>query len=87
MGDDFDPKGKGALLATHILQKGFQAGSLVGAIIGPLVAYRLTRKGEPHVVRKVVKACGTSAVVGSALAGTAMLRDTVSMASRIDHKA
>ena len=43
MREDFDPKGKGYLLGTHILDKGFQAGSLVGAlIVVPLTAYRLT---------------------------------------------
>ena len=72
MGEDFDPKGKGYLLGTHILEKGFQAGSLVGVlIVGPLAAYRLSRHGGGDIVRKVVKACGTSAVVGTALAGTA----------------
>lgn len=72
MGDGFDPKGKGYLLGTHILEKGFQAGSLIGVlVVGPLAAYRAARRGEGDVVRRAVKACGTSAVVGSVLAGTA----------------
>ena len=72
MGDDFDPKGKGYLLGTHILEKGFQAGSLIGVlVVGPLAAYRAARRGEGDVVRRAVKACGTSAVVGTVLAGTA----------------
>ena len=72
MGEDFDPKGKGYLLGTHILDKGFQAGSLVGVlVVGPLTAFRLNRRGDFDVFRKTVRACGTSAAVGTVLAGTA----------------
>ena len=52
MREDFDPKGKGYLLGTHILDKGFQAGSLVGAlIVVPLTAYRLSRSGKGDILR------------------------------------
>ena len=72
MGEDFDPKGKGYLLGTHILDKGFQAGSLVGLLaVCPLTAFRSTRRGDLDVFRRAVKACGTSAAVGTVLAGTA----------------
>lgn len=72
MGEEFDPKAKGYLLGTHILDKGFQAGSLVGAlVVGPIATYRLAHRGEANTFRRTLKACGTSAVVGMALAGTA----------------
>ena len=83
MGEDFDPKGKGYLLGTHILDKGFQAGSLVGIlIVGPLTAYRMYRRAEGDIFGRATKACGTSAVVGTALAGTAWRRADMSAAKQ-----
>ena len=73
---DFNPKGKGYMLGSHILQKGFQGGSLVGLLaVAPLVAYRIRRDAylsRLDVLNRVLKACGTSALVGTALAGTVM---------------
>lgn len=75
MENDIDPKGKGYLLLLHILDKGFQAGSLIGALlVGPSVSYRLGRRGEYDLFRRYIRVCGTSALVGTALAGTAERR-------------
>ncbi len=83
MREDFDPKGKGYLLGTHILDKGFQAGSLVGAlIVVPLTAYRLSRSGKGDILRGAIRPCGTSAVVGTVLAGTAWRRADMSSAGQ-----
>jgi hypothetical protein len=71
---EFNPKGKGYLLGSHILQKGFQGGSLVALLaVAPLVVYRSTRDASlsrMDVLTRVLRACGSSALVGTALAGT-----------------
>ena len=68
--EDFDPKGKGHLLALHILEKGFQAGSLIGGVIVcPIAAYRLGVR-DPNLLKKLVNAMAVSALAGTALAGT-----------------
>lgn len=73
---DFSPKGKGYMLGSHILQKGFQGGSLVALLaIAPLVAYKVRHDASLSrldVLSRMLKACGTSALVGTALAGTVM---------------
>lgn len=68
--EDFDPRGKGDLLALHILEKGFQAGSIIGGVIVcPSVAYRLGFR-DFNLVKKLVNAMAVSALAGTALAGT-----------------
>lgn len=67
--DDFDPKSKGYLLALHILEKGFQAGSIIGGIIVcPIIAYRLGIK-DPNLLERLANGMAVSALTGTALAG------------------
>lgn len=63
--DDFDPLPNAhVLMWSHILQKGFQAGSLIGtAAVGPVLAYRAGKWTT------VVSTAGPAALVGVALAG------------------
>ncbi|CAL5223943.1 g6546 [Coccomyxa viridis] len=66
MSDD----GKGYVLLADSVNRGYQGGSLVGVLgVGPLVAYRLARRGDVNVLRESVIACGKSAGVGIALGG------------------
>ena len=67
--EDFDPAGKGNLLALHIMLKGFEAGALFGVcIVAPFMAWRLrNRPGE--LAARLPNAFATSAVTGTALAG------------------
>ncbi len=68
MSDD----GEGYVLLADSVNRGYQGGSLVGVLgVGPLVAYRLARRGDVNVLRESVIACGKSAGVGIALGGTA----------------
>ncbi len=68
--EEFDPKGKGHLLALHILEKGFQAGSIIGGIIVcPIVAYRLGLR-DPNLLTRLANGMVVSALTGTALAGT-----------------
>jgi hypothetical protein len=60
-------------LASHVLQKGFQAGSLVGlAIVVPIVAFRKRGSGIP-LLPQLAKAQAMSAVVGSGVGGKSEL--------------
>lgn len=63
--DDFDPMPYAhAQMASHILQKGFQSGSLVGSVVvGPILAYRAGQRPL------VVSTAGRSALVGVFLSG------------------
>ena len=66
---DFDPTGKGHLLALHILLKGFQAGALFGTlIVTPIMAWKL-RSRPRELVQKLPNAYAVSALTGIALAG------------------
>jgi hypothetical protein len=67
--EDFDPKGKGHLLALHILEKGFQAGSIIGGVIVcPILAYRFGIR-DPNILIRLAKGMAVSALTGTALAG------------------
>ena len=67
--EEFDPKGKGHLLALHILEKGFQAGSITGGIIVcPIIAYRLGLR-DPKLLTRLANGMVVSALTGTALAG------------------
>ena len=71
--DDFDPnQNTHILMWSHILQKGFQGGSLVGSLaIGPALAYRA---GQWPVV---LSTAGSTALVGVLLSGTPTLKRVV----------
>lgn len=67
--ESFDPKGKGHLLALHILEKGFQAGSIIGGvIICPILAYRFGVR-DPNIFIRLANGMAVSALTGTALAG------------------
>ena len=68
---EFDPTGKGHLLALHILLKGFQAGALIGTlVVTPIMAYRL-RSRPREIIQNLPNAFAISALSGIALAGGA----------------
>ena len=58
----------GHVLAVHVLHRGWDAGSIIGAaLVCPIVAYRL-RTGKGYV-QPLLKSLGISACAGTALAG------------------
>lgn len=65
MENDFDPYQNAHLLMwSHILQKGFQAGSLIGSVaVGPILGYRSGKWST------VVNTAGRSALVSVILSG------------------
>jgi hypothetical protein len=71
---EFDPTGRGPLLALHILLKGFQMGALFGTlVVTPIMAIRL-RRNPRDFVQKLPNAFAISALSGIALAGWAYYR-------------
>ena len=67
--EDFDPAGKGHLLALHILLKGFEVGALIGTFfVLPVMAFTL-RSRPRDLVQRLPNAFAISAVSGIALAG------------------
>jgi hypothetical protein len=67
--EDFDAKGKDYLLALHILEKGFQTGSLVGGLfVVPVLTYKFGVK-NPTIVPRLANGLAISAVCGTVLAG------------------
>ena len=72
--ESFDPKGKGHLLALHILEKGFQAGSIIGGvIICPILAYRFGVR-DPNIFIRLANGMAVSALTGTAVAGEMPVR-------------
>lgn len=77
--EDFDPSKdstlrNGTRLFTHVLQKGFQLGSLVGvAFVAPSVAAMHKYKGgdtaSKQLVPKLIRSQAIAALAGVALAG------------------
>lgn len=65
--DNFDPSQSAALrLYSHILQKGFQAGSIIGVgIVAPILAYR---QGSLDLAL-LTRAAGRGALWGTAATG------------------
>lgn len=67
--EDFDPKGKGHLLALHILEKGFQTGSLIGGFfVVPFLTYKLGARNS-QIVPRLANGLAISAITGTLLAG------------------
>ena len=68
--EEFDPVGKGHLLALHIMLKGFEAGALIGVcLVAPIMAWRLRRRPSYELAARLPNALAVSAVTGTALAG------------------
>ena len=68
--EEFDPVGKGHLLALHIMLKGFEAGALYGVcLLAPIMAWRLRHRPSYELAARLPNALAVSAVTGTALAG------------------
>lgn len=76
-GSDFDPsKNSLAHLASHVLQKGFQAGSVIGVlVVAPIMCYR----SRSVSLATINKAAAYSSCVGTVLSGTMLAAKMQSM--------
>jgi hypothetical protein len=65
--DEFDPsKNAFTHLTSHVLQKGFQAGSVIGvAVVAPIMCYR----AKSASMATVYKAAAYSSCVGTLVSG------------------
>ena len=72
---DFDPSQNASVkLMTHILEKGLQAGSVIGTgVVLPLTAYR-ARGSEAPLVPKLLKRVSKTVVVTTGVVGAFELR-------------
>jgi hypothetical protein len=74
--DGFDPSVRGEFrLMSHVLQKGLQAGGLLGALIaGGTAAYQRSAQGRPVSLLQLAHTTGVSCLVGLGVTGEGQFR-------------